>query len=265
VNNAIANAVNSAKRATEVAPTNVDNWANFALVLQSITSFTRGADEQAIALYQEALKREPTNPVYYSEMGKIYILRADAYRQLLQASDEKVRLDTEQKIKVELDKAVEVLNQSILMKPDFAAAHYNLGLVYERQGKLADAIVKLEQVLQTDTQNVGVGFQLAILYYRNNEKEKSLSILEQIVAVQPEYSDARWYLSALYEEKAEYDKAIAQVSKVVELNPDDPSVKSRLDYLIQLRDKKSAPAPVPMLEPLSQDIQGPSEQNEVRR
>ena len=265
VNNAITNAVNSAKRATEVTPTNVDNWANFALVLQSITSFTRGADEQAITLYQEALKREPTNPVYYSEMGKIYILRADAYKQLLQASDEKVRLDTEQKIKIELDKAAEVLNQSILMKPDFAAAHYNLGLVYERQGKVADAIVKLEQVLQTDTQNVGVGFQLSVLYYRNNEKDKALNILEQILAIQPDYSDARWYLSALYEEKGEYDKAIAQVSKVAEMNPDDTAVKSRLDNLIQLRDKKSAPAPVPMLEPLSQEIQGPNEQNQVRQ
>lgn len=265
VNDAIANAVNSAKRATEIVPTNVDNWSNFALILQSIASFTRGADEQAIGLYQEALKREPTNPVYYNEIGKIYTLRADAYRQLLQASDEKVRLDTEQKIKVELDKATEFLNQSILMKPDFAPAHYNLGLVYERQGKIPDAIVKLEQVLQTDSQNVGVGFQLAILYYRNNEKEKALNILEQIVAIQPIYSDARWYLSALFEEKGEYDKAIAQVSKVVELNPDDPSVKSRLDYLIQLRDKKAAPEAVPLLEPLSQGIQGPSEQNEVRR
>ncbi|MBU1033296.1 MAG: tetratricopeptide repeat protein [Patescibacteria group bacterium] len=265
INDSITGSVDSAKLASEIVPTNVDNWSNFALILQSITSFTRGADERAIELYKEALKREPNNPVFYNEIGKLYLLRSDAYRQLLQADDTEVVKQANENIKSELENAFEALNTSIQLKQDYAPAHYNLGLVYERQGRLQDAIVKLEQVIGADSQNVGIGFQLAILYYRNNEKDKSLDVLEQIVILQPNYSNARWYLSALYEERGEYDKAIAQINKVSELNPGDQIVLQRLDFLIDLRDRRASPEPVGLLEPLEQEINGPTEQNEVRQ
>jgi tetratricopeptide (TPR) repeat protein len=265
VNASVTTAVDMAKRASEVSPSNVDNWANFAVVLQSIASFTRGADERAIELFREALKREPNNSAFVNEIGKLYVLRSDAYRQLLQAPEESKRKEAEQNVKAELDKAAEALNQSIQIKPDFAPAHYNLGLVYERQGRIQDAIVKLEQVLQTDTRNIGIAFQLAILYYRNNEKDKSLDMFEQIVALEPSYSNARWYLSAIYEERGRYDSAIAQVQKVDELNPNNQSVQERLKFLIGLRDKSAKPVVAPLPEPVKEEITGPREQNEVKK
>lgn len=193
------------------------------------------------------------------------MLRSDAYRQLLQSNEEKVRKEAEQNVKAELDKAAEALNQSIQIKADFAPAHYNLGLVYERQGRVQDAIVKLEQVLRTDTRNIGVAFQLAILYYRNNEKDKSLDMFEQIVALEPNYSNARWYLSSIYEERGRYDSAIAQVQKVAESNPGNQVVEQRLKYLIDLRDRRSKPAVAPLPEPVKEEISGPREQNEVKQ
>ncbi|MBI4139325.1 tetratricopeptide repeat protein [Candidatus Uhrbacteria bacterium] len=265
VNTSVTSAVDTAKRATEVSPANVDNWANFALVLQAIAPFTRGADERAIELFREALAREPNNPTFINEIGKLYVLRSDAYRQLLQSNEEKVRKEAEQNVKAELDKAAEALNQSIQIKADFAPAHYNLGLVYERQGRVQDAIVKLEQVLRTDTRNIGVAFQLAILYYRNNEKDKSLDMFEQIVALEPNYSNARWYLSSIYEERGRYDSAIAQVQKVAESNPGNQVVEQRLKYLIDLRDRRSKPAVAPLPEPVKEEISGPREQNEVKQ
>ncbi|MBU1034352.1 tetratricopeptide repeat protein [Patescibacteria group bacterium] len=265
VNASVTMSVDQAKHAADMSPANVDNWANFAVILQSIASFTRGADERAIELFGEALKREPNNPTFINEIGKLHVLRSDAYRQLLQSEDEAVKKDAQDNIKNELDKAAEALNQSIQMKQDFAAAHYNLGLVYERQGRIQDAIVKLEQVLQTDTRNIGVAFQLAILYYRNNEKDKSLDMFEQIVTLEPGYANARWYLSAIYEERGRYDSAIAQVEKVAEANPNDQLVQDRLQYLIDLRDKKSKPAVAPLPEPVKEEISGPSEQNEVKQ
>jgi tetratricopeptide (TPR) repeat protein len=265
VNTSITSAVAMAKRATEVSPANVDNWSNDALVFQSIASFTRGADEKAMELFGEAMSREPNNPTFINEIGKLRILRSDAYRQQLQAPEESKRKEAEQNVKAELDKAAEALNQSIQIKPDFALAHYNLGLVYERQGRIQDAIVKLEQVLQVDSKNVGVAFQLAILYYRNNEKDKSLNLFEQMVALEPNYANARWYLSAIYEERGRYDSAIAQVQKVAESNPGNQAVQERLTFLIQLRDKKERPTVTPLPEPVKETISGPKEQNEVQK
>lgn len=264
-NASVVAAVDSAKHTTEISPGNVNNWANFALVLQSIASFTKGADERAIAMYQEALAREPNNPEFTNEIGKLHLLRSDAYRVQLQSSDEALKKEAEQQIKAELDLAAEALNRSISVKPDYAPAHYNLGLVYERQGRVQDAITKLEQVLMADTKNIGVAFQLSILYYRNNEKDKSRMVLEQIIAMDPAYSNARWYLASLYEEEGKYDDAIAQIEKVKELNPDVAEVDARLLALQKLRDEKRKPSPTPLPEPVKEEITNPSGQNEVKK
>jgi tetratricopeptide (TPR) repeat protein len=264
VNASVTTAVDRAKQATVISPANVDNFANFALVLQSIASFTRGADERAIDMYREAQAREPNNPAFISEVGKLYILRSDAYRSLYQSNDEAVRRDAEANVKAELDKAADALNQAIQTKPDYAPAHYSLGLVYERQGRVKDAITKLEQVLSVDNKNVGVAFQLGILYYRNNEKDKSQNLFEQLVAFDPNYSNARWYLSALYEEKGRYDDAITQVTRVKELNPGNSVIDERITYLQGLKKSKAPPTTRPLPNPVTERVESPREQNPVQ-
>lgn len=265
VNASVSLAVDYARKATEITPANVDNWANYAFVMQSIASFTTGADETAIEMYKQASLREPNNPAFATEIGKIHILRSDAYRQLSQSDDQEFRKTAEQNIKAELEKASEILNQAIQVKPDYAPAHYTLGLVYERLGRVSESIDKLEQVLRADSKNVGIGFQLAILYYRNNEKGKAQDLLEQIVAFDTNYSNARWYLSALYEEKGRYDDAIAQIRKVKELNPGNQTVDERLMALTSLRDSQAKPSVSPLPEPVREEVAGSNQQNQVKR
>jgi tetratricopeptide (TPR) repeat protein len=256
INQIIAAAIDTGKKATEISPMNVDNWENLAIIYQSIASFTQGADEFAISHFKEALEREPNNPVYSNEIGKLHVMRADAFQALLQSEDEQTVQDAEQQIQDELDKAAEWLNRSIQAKPDFAPAHYYLGLVYERQGRIQDAITKLEQVLSVNDKDVGIAFQLSILYYRNDQKDKAGQMFEQIVAFAPQYANARWYLSALYEERGEYEKALEQVQVVGQTNPENKDVGERISYLQGLINQATAPAPSPevILEPVADNI-----------
>ncbi len=254
INELVAKAVAHATKAVELSPANVDNWAISALVLQSIAPFTRGADEESINMYQQASIREPSNPVFVTEIGKTYILHADAYQQLLQSKDEAVRQDAVQQNAQALDRATEALNRAIALKPDYAVAHYYLGLVYERQGHVKEATVKLEQVVRSDSKNVGVAFQLALLYLRSGEKDKALNVFEQLVAFDPSYSNARWYLASLYEDARRYDDAIAQVKKVKEQNPNNDEVNKRLAALILLRNMNGKPIIGPLLEPVKESV-----------
>ena len=258
INQIVAGSIDTGKKATEINPMNVDNWENLAIIYQSISSFTQGADEFAIQYFQKALEREPNNPVYSNEIGKIHIMRADALQTLLQSEDQETKQQAEQQIKDELDQAAEWFNRSIQAKSDFAPAHYYLGLVYERQGRIADAITKLEQVLSVNNKDVGIAFQLAILYYRNDAKDKAQTMFEQIIAFEPKYANARWYLSALYEEQGKLDKALEQVQTVAQTNPDNENVKQRISYLEELINQKNAPPEPPakeLLDPVEDEIQ----------
>jgi tetratricopeptide (TPR) repeat protein len=264
VNDDVAKAVEAAKTATAIGPANVDNWSNLAIVYQSISSFTRGADEFAISNYQEALKREPNNPVFMNEIGKLYVLRSDAYATLLKSPDQKTRTDAETNVKAELDKALDWFNKAVTTKPDYADAHYDLGLVYERQGKLQDAIAKFEELLRTTPNDANTAFQLATLYYRDGKKDESRALFEQIVISNPDYANARWFLASIYEEEKKYDLAIEQVNAIAKTNPDNAQVKAKLDQLAKEKAAPAAPATPPAPAPLPQAIQTPG-QNPIKR
>ncbi|MDP7000235.1 MAG: tetratricopeptide repeat protein, partial [Candidatus Poribacteria bacterium] len=47
-----------------------------------------------------------------------------------------------------------------------AKTHYNLGLLYGRQGKLEDAIAELQQVIQIDPNYAPAHYNLGLLYGR---------------------------------------------------------------------------------------------------
>lgn len=260
INSLVTDAVSTAKKATDILSVNVDNWSQLAQIYQAIASFTRGADELAIKSYQDALEREPNNPTFYNEIGKLYVLRADAFHTLMSSNDAKTKKAAEADMKAELDKAAVALNQSIQIKPDFAQAHYSLGIVYERQGRIKDAITKLEQVLAANNKDVGMAFQLAVLYYRDGQKDRALNLLEQIVAFDASYANARWYLASLYEERNRIEDAIAQILEIQKVNPDNQLITQRLEALRKIRDSHKTvvtPSKQALPEPVKESITGP--------
>jgi len=226
-----ATAVNTARAATEMSPANVANWTVLASVYKDLMGVTEGADKWALESYEKAIEREPSSPVLYTELGKVYVAQADMATKGLDTDDETAKKEAQAKVDELLGKAATAFEKAIELKADYAVAHYNLGLVYDRQGKLAEAIKKLEGVVMLNQRDVGVGFQLALLYFRDGQKDEAIALMESVVRLAPKYSNARWYLAAMYDEQGEIDKAIAEIEKVMELNPNDELVAKKLDEL----------------------------------
>lgn len=268
----VTSSLAAANQATSLNPSNVDNWSNLASIDEAIASFTPGADQQAIANYQTALTHEPTNPIFYNEIGKLYIERADAYATLLTGKDASTTAQAQANMQQQLSSAEAALNQSVALKGDYAPAHYNLGILYERQGKLPQAILKFEQVLASDNKDVGVAFQLAILYGRNNQIDKAQNLFEQIVAIDPSYVNARWYLAAIYASKGRYDDAIAQLTQIAQLDPQNAATANAQLQAVQQAKAAAAAKPatppaatsstLPL--PLNNSINSPAPLNPVK-
>ncbi len=254
----IKNALDIGLAASSTNPLNVDNFANLAVIYQSIASFTRGADEFAVATYREALNREPNNPVFIGEIGKLYLLRADAYRSQLDAEDQAVREDASLQIETNLQAAEATLKRAVEVKPDYLPARYYLGIVYERQNKLKEAIGELANVLQLNQDDVGVAFELSILLYRDNQKELSLNVMEEVVRRDTSNVNALWYLAAMYEEAGRIDEAIVLVEDLAGRFPDNQTVQQRL---AGLRAEKAGGQgntglPEPVVEPIENATEG---------
>ena len=142
-----------------------------------------------------------------------------------------------------MDKAVSNLEKSIGLKNDYAPARFLLVQVYDRQGKLADAIKRAEELVMLNNTDIGALFQLGFLYYKNSQFDDAKLVFERTIQLSPNYSNARYFLGLIYDREVPADvktladklaakaKAIEQFEKIAELNPDNNEVKQILANL----------------------------------
>lgn len=244
----IATDINIGKQATVLGPNNSADWATVASIYQAIMSIIPGADQWAVTSWQKATELEPSNPFFYTELGKVYESVADLAAPDLGSKDEKTKNDAQSKINENLAKAEEQLNKAIALKSDYAPAHFELALVYGRQGKISEAISKMENIKANLPDDVGVAFQLGLLYAQNKEKDKAIAELERAVQLAPQFANARWYLAALYEDAGKNDLAIQQLEEILKTNPDNDTVKQKIESLKNPTANQPSPLPEPIPE-----------------
>ena len=224
IQNLVATAINIAKRSTDLAPLNVDNWVQRASIYRAVMPYTAGADQWAIDSYSEATRLEPQNPFYFLELGRSYVLAAD----LLSSVQ-----DAEQKVKREgyLSKAEEALSTSVSLKPDYSPSIYQLALLYDYEGKLDQAVTRMKETRDINPQDVGVAFQLGLLYYKQLNWDAAGAEFERAVLLDNNYSNARYFLGLIYDRQGNKVAAIEQFEKIQALNLDNQDVKTILANL----------------------------------
>jgi len=226
IQNLIATAINIGKRATDLAPLNVDNWTQRAAIYQAVMAYTSGADQWAIDSFQEAARLEPNNPYYYYELGRSYFSAADLLTQ--ESADDK---DKKAKREEHLAKAEESLKKAVELKSDYSIARFYLASLYDYRGQLSEAVSEMKQVKDAYPRDTGVAFQLGLLYYKQSKWDLAKEELERAVLLDENYSNARYFLALVYDKQGKKAAAIEQMEKVLELNPGNQDVKTVLENL----------------------------------
>ena len=232
IQNYLSSAVALAQRATQVAPNEANNWANLGNVYQNLMRLVDGADTLAEAAYLKASELRPGDPSFHNRIGSMYLVKADLLRQLA-ASEGASSRQFSQQINAALLKAEDAFKKAVDLSSNFGLAIYNLGSVYERQGKLNEAIKQLEIIAPFNANQPGLAFELGLLYYRANQKDKALAQLQRAVVLSPDYANARWFLALIYEERKQLDQAIKQLERIlsIEVNKDNEVVLKKLEEL----------------------------------
>ena len=232
VQNYLASSINLAKQATQVDPREVNNWSNLGDVYQNLMGFVDGIDKLAEDSYLKAADLRVGDASFYNKIGSMYLAKADIDRQLASnggANAAKFQGD----VAPALGKAEENFKKAIDISSNFGLAIYNLGAVYDRMGKVKDAIGQLEKIAPYNSNQPTIAFELGLLYYRDGQKDKALNQLQRAALLSPNFSNARWYLGLLYEEQQNIPAAIEQMQKIlaIDANKDNQAVLTKLDQL----------------------------------
>lgn len=232
IQNYMASAINLAKKATELGPRESLNWNNLGNVYQNLLGLVGGVDSLSASAYQKASELRPGDPSFFNQIGNLYLAQSQLLRQASSGNKDSAQLIKQANESLVL--AETNFKKAVDMSPNFGLAIYNLGIVYDQQGKLPEAIKQLEKIAPFNNDQPNLLFELGLLYYRNDEKNKAFNTLRQVLVLQPNYSNALWYLTLIYEERKDIPNAIIQLEKIlaIEANKDNQTV---LDKLAQLQ------------------------------
>lgn len=241
----VRSALQAAERASLLAPKDASVWSLRAQVYRALIPYASGAEDYAATAYARAIALDPANPELRTGAGRVSLLIADRARAAKASSDSGLAAEAVEAEKTNLAAAEDAFRQAIVLKADYAPAHYFLAAVYERENRLDEAAERLDLFLQRTPEDIGFLLERALLDVRRGHDQEAQVWLQKVLNVSPENSNAWWYLSVVAEQLGDRSLAMSAAERVFTLNPENPRAKARVAHFTE-----PAPAPLDIPEPL---------------
>jgi len=104
--------------------------------------------------------------------------------------------------------------------PGKARGHYNLGLAYQKQGRIPDAIKSYQKAVSIKSDYVDAIYNLATCYYSLGNITDALNANQVAITLRPDYAPLHYSMGILYSTQGKYNEAIASYQSAIKLNPD---------------------------------------------
>ncbi len=132
------------------------------------------------------------------------------------------------------DEAAGYFEKAIQMKPDFAEAYYDLGMVYQQRGDVARAVESYEKALEIDPELAHASCGLGVLVF-NDDPERGMELIE--TAHETAKGDKK--ISEIYESYKSSKKKVLERSRVsVCINTHDNSrIKDTIQSTINIAEE----------------------------
>lgn len=119
----------------------------------------------------------------------------------------------------ETEKAIESLNKSIALKPEYELPIINLAVVHKETGNKEKAIAYYLKALSMNPNLPNAHNDLAMVYYDLGQPTKAIAHLEKSLALRPDYDKAYANLGIVYNSINNPDAALGAYQRAVKINP----------------------------------------------
>ena len=131
------------------------------------------------------------------------------------------------------DLAIENFNEAIKLKPDFAAAYTNRGLVYRNKRNYDRAIEDHTKAIELNPDYAEAYFNRGNTYTEKGDFDLAIVDFTKAIELKPDFADVYNNRGMAYTEKGNLDLAIADFTKAIELKPDFTHAHENLQYCLQ--------------------------------
>ena len=172
------------QRAIALSPSSSHTPDSYNYLVQSLLQLNRTDD--AIKAYNQAIKSDPTNDSYHSNLGDIYY-SLDRY-----------------------DDAAAEYNQAVRLDSSSEHNWYSLGQAYNQIGNYAGAEQAFKKI--SGQNPLDAAFGLGQTYHLMGRYDDAVSELQSAIAINPKLGYAYLELGLVYTDQKELDKAKEQAS-----------------------------------------------------
>jgi len=134
------------------------------------------------------------------------------------------------------DIAVQNYEKALSIKPDYAKAHYNLGIALQELGKLHDSVKSYENSIALEPENAQAHNNLSILLRELDQLEKAEASCRKAIALDPDYAEAYSGLSIILYSNGYLNSALESIEKAYSIDPESKLIKL---LLVILKARKS--------------------------
>jgi tetratricopeptide (TPR) repeat protein len=180
--------------------------------------YAMGELERSIEELERAASLAPDNAFIFSQLGQLY----------LQAED--------------YEGAVQALQRASELDPAAAEVRFFLGLARYRRSFLdaKAAVQALEEAVKLRPQQAEIHYQLGLAYMRRDDEgdeERAIAAFERTLALDPDQVEAYYHLGHLYLSSAQVEKAIVAWQRYVAASDDQETVALVRSWLQELEQR----------------------------
>jgi tetratricopeptide (TPR) repeat protein len=127
------------------------------------------------------------------------------------------------------DVAIGHYRRLLTRRPEMAAAHFNIALLYKKNKRYKEAIAAYEEAARLGISGVQeVWSNLGVLYSEMHQPERAAEMFERALAVDPEYLPAMFNRAGLHEEVGQKEEAIELYRRIRTLDPEHWGALARI-------------------------------------
>ncbi|HEV2704500.1 MAG TPA: tetratricopeptide repeat protein [Pyrinomonadaceae bacterium] len=134
------------------------------------------------------------------------------------------------------EEAAAAFRQAVEIDPDFAEAHYKLGLAYDALQKdeeadkaYEEAVRAYRKFVESHEDDWDAHYHLGLALSKLRKHDEAVKAFRQATKLSPEDSDLFYELGLAHSKVAQYDEAVTALKKALDLNPDNYRAQEELE------------------------------------
>ena len=137
----------------------------------------------------------------------------------------------------DLDKSLFHYKASLKIKPDYVAALYNMGTIYEEEGQADEAISHYLKALRISRDCFGALNNLGRVYYNQRDYDRAVLYFKRALKLDLNKPDARMNLANVLYLQSKPEEAISQYQKILQMDSENADAHFNLAYVLSSQNK----------------------------